>query len=64
MTLEQIKREMRHKTTTQAQYFKTCALFFDFATYSKSEKALTFKYDSRVLRDLLKAYSVNAEASA
>lgn len=60
MTLEQIKREMRHSTTTQAQYFKTCALFFDFATYSKSEKALTFNYEARVLRDLLKAYAVAA----
>ncbi len=63
MTLDQIKREMNHSTTTQAQYFKTCALFFDFATYSKSEKALTFKYDNRVLRDLLKVYNVASVAS-
>lgn len=58
MTLEQIRREMNHKTTTQAQYFKSCAIFFDFATYSKSNKELSFKYDARVLRDLLKAYAV------
>lgn len=58
MTLEQIRREMNHKTTTQAQYFKTCALFFSFATYSKSEKELSFDYNARVLRDLLKAYAI------
>lgn len=57
MTLAQIQREMNHKTTTQAQYFKTCAQFFNFAQYSKSDKALTFNYDSKVLKDLLKQYA-------
>ena len=56
MTLAQIQREMNHKTTTQAQYFKTFAVLFNFAQYSKAEKALTFQYDAKVLKDLLKAY--------
>lgn len=62
MTLEQVRHEMSHETLTQAQYFKTCALFFNFATYSKSEKAVTFNKDAHVLRDLLKIYAVKVEA--
>lgn len=58
MTLAQIQREMNHKTTTQAQYFKTFAVLFHFAQYSKAEKALTFNYDAKVLKDMLKAYQV------
>ncbi|MNU11811.1 hypothetical protein D3C72_2599570 [compost metagenome] len=48
---------MQHDTTTQAQYFKTCAEFFNFAAYSKSDKTLTFKYDAVVLAELMKLYS-------
>lgn len=56
LTLEVIRRQMDHETTTQAQYFKTCAIFFGFATYSKSEKELTLRKDNKVLADLLKIY--------
>ena len=62
MTLEQVRHEMHHETTTQAQYFKTCALFFNFATYSKSDKSVTFNKDAIVLRDLLKIYAIKVEA--
>lgn len=57
LSLEQIKREMQHETTTQAQYFKTCALFFSFAQYSKSEKELSFDYNASVLASLMSIYS-------
>ena len=57
LTLAQIQREMQHDTTTQAQYFKSCALFFNFASYSKSDKTVTFKYDAKVLKDLIALYS-------
>lgn len=62
MTLEQVRHEMQHTTLTQAQYFKTCAIFFNFATYSKSEKSLSFNKDAIVLRDLIKIYTVKTEA--
>lgn len=58
LTLQQIQKEMLHETTTQAQYFKTCAEFFNFASYSKSDKTLTFKYDAHVLAELMKLYKV------
>lgn len=58
MTLEQVRHEMQHETTTQAQYFKTCAVFFNFAQYSKSDKSVTFNKEAHVLRDLLKIYTV------
>jgi hypothetical protein len=58
MTLLQVQHEMQHETTTQAQYFKTCAIFFKFATYSKSEKKIDLNSDAAVLRDLLKIYAV------
>lgn len=61
MTLEQVRHQMQHKTTTQAQYFKTCAMFFNFATYSKSEKTINLNKDAAVLRDLLAIYT-HAEA--
>lgn len=57
LNLMQIQREMQHDTTTQAQYFKTFAEIFAFASYSKSDKTLTFKYDSKVLSELMKLYS-------
>lgn len=57
MTLEQVRHQMQHKTTTQAQYFKTCAIFFNFATYSKSEKTINLNKEAPVLRDLLTIYS-------
>lgn len=62
LTLEVIRRQMDHETTTQAQYFKTCAMFFGFATYSKSEKELTLKKDNKVLADLLKIYDTTPKA--
>lgn len=58
LTLQQIQKEMLHETTTQAQYFKSCAEFFNFASYSKSDKTLTFKYDAHVLAELMKLYKV------
>lgn len=61
LNLVQIQREMQHETTTQAQYFKKCAEFFNFAQYSKSDKTMSFNYESKVLKDLLKLYTV-AEA--
>jgi hypothetical protein len=57
VTLEQVRKQMQHETTTQAQYFKTCAIFFKFGDYSKSEKQLILKSDAPVLRDLLKLYA-------
>lgn len=57
MTLEQVRHQMQHETTTQAQYFKSCALFFNFATYSKSEKTINFNKDASVLKDLISLYS-------
>lgn len=62
MTLEQVRHEMSHETLTQAQYFKTCALFFNFAQYSKAEKSISFNKDAAVLRDLIKIYTVKSEA--
>lgn len=56
LSLTQIQKEMQHETTTQAQYFKTCAEFFSFANYSKADKTLTFKYDAHVLAELMKIY--------
>jgi hypothetical protein len=64
LTLEVVRRQMDHETTTQAQYFKTCAIFFGFATYSKSEKELTLKKDNNVLADLLKIYDTTPKAVA
>lgn len=58
MTLEQVRSQMQHETTTQAQYFKTCAMFFHFATYSKSEKTINFNKDALVLRELIALYTV------
>lgn len=63
LSLQQIQKEMQHETTTQAQYFKTCAEFFHFASYSKSSKELTFKHDAFVLVELMKLYSIE-EAKA
>lgn len=57
MSLSQVQAQMNHITDTQAQYFKTCATFFKFATYSKSDKTLNLKRDANVLRDLLALYS-------
>lgn len=57
LTIDQIQREMQHKTATQASYFKTFAEFFNFATYNKSEKRVTFNYDSYFLSELIKVYS-------
>lgn len=57
LSLAQIQKEMLHETTTQAQYFKTCAEFFQFASYSKASKELTFKYDAFVLVELMKLYN-------
>ncbi len=57
MTLEQVRHEMQHETTTQAQYFKTCAIFFNFATYSKADKMLSFNKENAVFRDLMKIYA-------
>lgn len=57
MTLDQVQHQMQHQTTTQAQYFKTCAVFFNFATYSKSEKTITLNKEARILKDLLALYA-------
>lgn len=57
MTLLQVQNQMQHETTTQAQYFKTCAIFFNFANYSKSEKTINFNKDAIVLRELIAIYS-------
>lgn len=57
LTLVQIQREMSHETTTQAQYFKTCALFFNFAQYNKADKEVSFDYDAQVLKSLMNIYS-------
>lgn len=57
LTIAQIQREMQHETATQAQYFKTCALFFNFATYSKADKSVTFNYDNNVLKALMNIYA-------
>jgi hypothetical protein len=57
MTLEQVRAQMQHETTTQAQYFKTCAIFFNFATYSKSEKTINLNKDAVVLKELIAIYS-------
>jgi len=58
MTLEQVRTQMQHETTTQAQYFKTCAIFFNFAQYSKSEKTINFNKDATVLKELIAIYTV------
>jgi hypothetical protein len=58
MTLDQVQHQMNHETLTQAQYFKTCAVFFNFATYSKSEKLIVLNKDAAVLRDLIKLYTL------
>lgn len=58
MTLLQVQNQMQHETTTQAQYFKTCAMFFNFANYSKSEKTINFNKDAIVLRELIAIYTV------
>lgn len=60
MTLEQVRAQMQHETTTQAQYFKTCAIFFNFAQYSKSEKTINFNKESTVLKALISIYTVSA----
>ena len=57
MTLEQVRAQMQHETTTQAQYFKTCAIFFNFAQYSKSEKTISFDKNAKVLKELIAIYS-------
>jgi hypothetical protein len=57
MTLEQVRFQMQHETTTQAQYFKTCAIFFNFANYSKAEKTINFNKDATVLKELIAIYS-------
>lgn len=57
MTLEQVRAQMQHETLTQAQYFKTCAIFFNFAQYSKSEKTISFNKDAKVLKELIAIYS-------
>lgn len=57
LTIDQIQREMQHKTATQASYFKTFAEFFNFATYNKSEKKVTFNYDAYFLNELVSVYS-------
>lgn len=57
LTIDQLQREMQHKTATQANYFKTFAEFFKFATYSKSEKKVSFNYDAYFLSELVNAYS-------
>lgn len=62
MSLSQVQAQMNHQTDTQAQYFKTCAIFFKFATYSKSDKTLNLKRDANVLRDLLALYSTSSAA--
>lgn len=58
LTIAQIQREMQHETSTQAQYFKTCALFFNFATYNKNNKEVIFNYDTQVLKALMNIYAV------
>jgi hypothetical protein len=58
MSLEAVRTQMQHETTTQAQYFKTCAIFFNFASYSKSEKTINFNKDALVLRELIAIYTV------
>lgn len=57
LSIAQIQREMQHSTATQANYFKTFCEFFKFATYSKSEKEVTFNYDSFFLAELVKVYT-------
>jgi len=57
MTLDAIRREMTHKTETQASYFKTCASFFKFAQYSKSDKTVNFDYESAFLKALIALYA-------
>ncbi|ATW58079.1 hypothetical protein CNR34_00146 [Pseudomonas phage nickie] len=57
MNLEQVRHQMQHDTLTQAQYFKTCAIFFNFAQYSKSEKTISFNKDAIVLKELIAIYS-------
>ncbi|SUE95765.1 Uncharacterised protein [Ectopseudomonas mendocina] len=57
LSIQQIQREMQHSTATQANYFKTFCEFFKFATYSKSEKEVSFQYDSFFLAELVKVYS-------
>jgi hypothetical protein len=58
LTVSQMQHEMQHKTDTQASYFKTFCEFFNFATYNKSEKVVTFNYDAYYLSELIKVYSV------
>lgn len=57
LTLTQVQREMQHETTTQAAYFKTCAMFYNFATYNKTDKEIVFNYDAQVLKQLLTIYA-------
>lgn len=57
LSIAQIQREMQHSTATQANYFKTFCEFFKFATYSKSEKEVTFNYDAFFLSELVKVYA-------
>lgn len=57
LSIAQIQREMQHQTATQASYFKTCALFYNFATYNKTDKEVVFNYDSQVLKQLLSIYA-------
>lgn len=57
LTITQIQREFDHTTETQANYFKTFATFFNFATYSKSDKSVKFNYDAFFLNELMSVYS-------
>jgi sugar-specific transcriptional regulator TrmB len=64
LTISTIQNEMQHDTDTQASYFKRCAVFFKFAQYSASDKAVVFNYDAAVLRDLMNIYTAHASVDA
>lgn len=57
LTVSQIQREMQHKTNTQAGYFKTCAVFYNIASYSKADQTVVFNYDSAMMKALLAIYA-------
>jgi SpoVK/Ycf46/Vps4 family AAA+-type ATPase len=57
LSIATIQREMQHATDTQASYFKTCALFYNFAQYDKDAKELTFNYEHTMFSKLIEVYS-------
>jgi hypothetical protein len=54
-TLSEIQSIMSHATTTQASYMKTAFLMFNACEYSSTEKKVTIKRDSNLIKALIAA---------